>query len=260
MISSSAHRAPVKPGNTSWAAPPARLGFLIALKSCNPRRGRALLLRGYTLLLFAFTVLRLLCSRAFASVRSRISQLTPARSACCRNSSSAFGGCAPPQFVLVWLSSFYIFIGIVDSVRMVGLADSLPPPHARTPASGFAELARRMVGRFGNGQDRAFLAPAKCVSRSARSCGSRRACSKASAGPHSQHLLRAGRGSPRCLRSGLDRSAAGARAPVNASPESSAARRAHGAYRLAQAAWTSRDKPTPYRRPRVPGFAGSRAN
>jgi CDP-diacylglycerol--serine O-phosphatidyltransferase len=141
VISSSATGAPVKPGKYIMGLPtPPASGILIALIVANHGVGGALGAERYTLLLFAVTVLLSLLMVSSVRFRSfkdlQLNTGTVLLVLFVIGSSAFVWQRFTPQFVLVWLLSFYIFIGIVESLRMIGHRlihgpasprDSLPP-------------------------------------------------------------------------------------------------------------------------------------
>ena len=141
VISSTSTGAPVKPGKYIMGLPtPPASGILISLIVANHGVGGALGAERYTLLLFAVTVglsVLMVSSVRFRSFKDlQLNTSTVLLILFVIGSSAFVWQRFTPQFVLVWLLSFYVFIGIVESLRLVAhrlwygpspARDSLPP-------------------------------------------------------------------------------------------------------------------------------------
>lgn len=140
VLSSTPTGAPTKPGKYILGLPtPPASGILISLMVANHAVGGALGDERYTLLLFCVTIgLSLLMVsnvrfRSFKDLRLNTATLFLVLFAV---SSSVFVWQRfKPQFVLIWLLSVYIFIGLVETLRVLarrirGLEErtSVPPP------------------------------------------------------------------------------------------------------------------------------------
>lgn len=141
VISSSATGVPVKPGKYIMGLPtPPAAGILISLIVANHGVGGALGAERYTMLLFAVTILLSLLMVSSVRFRSfkdlQLNTGTVLLVLFTIGSSAFIWQRFTPQFVLVWLLSFYIVIGIVETLRAIGHRlihgpttprDSLPP-------------------------------------------------------------------------------------------------------------------------------------
>lgn len=142
VISSSSSGAPVKPGKYIMGLPtPPACGILISLIVANHAVGGALGAERYTMVLFAVTIglgLLMISSVRFRSFKELELNTGTVLLVLFVIASSVFVWQRfSHEFVLVWLLSFYVFIGLVESVRAVTLRlihgpqprpDSLPPP------------------------------------------------------------------------------------------------------------------------------------
>jgi CDP-diacylglycerol---serine O-phosphatidyltransferase len=136
VISSTSTGAPVKPGKYIMGLPtPPASGILISLIVANHGVGGALGAERYTLLLFAVTVLLSLLMVSSVRFRSfkdlQLNTGTVLLILFVIGSSAFVWQRFTPQFVLVWLLSFYIFIGIVESLRLIAHRLLYGPPAAR---------------------------------------------------------------------------------------------------------------------------------
>lgn len=141
VLSSDPSGVPVKPGRHIIGLPtPPASGILISLIVANHAVGGALGAEEYTLILFAVTIV--LSLLMISNVRFRSFKDLQLNSGTVLLVLFVIGSSAfvwqrfRPQFVLVWLLSFYVFLGIVESVRALGQRlrrgpgphhDSLPP-------------------------------------------------------------------------------------------------------------------------------------
>ncbi len=143
VISSTPSGAPVKPGKYIMGLPsPPAAGILISLMVANHGVGGALGATEYTALLFAVTIglgLLMISSVRFRSFKDLQLNTGSVLFVLFVMGSSAFVWQRfRPEFVLVWLLSFYVFIGLIDSLRALTTRiihgppaprDSLPPAH-----------------------------------------------------------------------------------------------------------------------------------
>ncbi|HET9960354.1 MAG TPA: CDP-diacylglycerol--serine O-phosphatidyltransferase [Polyangiaceae bacterium] len=141
VLSSSPTGVPVKPGKYIMGLPtPPACGILIALVVANHGMGGALGDEKYTWLLFGVTLtlsFLMISSVRFRSFKDLSLNTGTLLFALFVLASSAFvWNWLKPQFVLVWLLSFYVFIGIAESLKALALRllrgpsaprDSLPP-------------------------------------------------------------------------------------------------------------------------------------
>jgi len=140
VISSTPTGAPVKPGKYIMGLPsPPSTGILVSLIVANHSMGGALGGEQYTLVLFGVTLglgLLMISSVRFRSFKDVQLNTGTVLFVLFVLGSSAFVWLQwNPQFVLVWLLSFYVLIGIIDSVhalvmrllRPSSTRDSLPP-------------------------------------------------------------------------------------------------------------------------------------
>jgi CDP-diacylglycerol--serine O-phosphatidyltransferase len=140
VLSSSATGAPLKPGKHIIGLPtPPASGILISLIVANHGVGGALGAEEYTLILFAVTIglsLLMISNVRFRSFKDlQLNTGTVLVVLFVIGSSAFVWQRFRPQFVLVWLLSFYVFLGIVESLRALGARllhgpahrDSLPP-------------------------------------------------------------------------------------------------------------------------------------
>lgn len=140
VISSSSSGVPLKPGKHIMGLPtPPSAGILISLIVANHAVDGAIGAEQYTLLLFIVTVVLsvLMISnvkfRSFKDVQLNTSTVLFVLFVI--GSSAFVWQRFRPQFVLVWLLSFYVLLGLVESVRTLGerllrgpaQRDSLPP-------------------------------------------------------------------------------------------------------------------------------------
>jgi CDP-diacylglycerol---serine O-phosphatidyltransferase len=120
-----------KPGKYIVGLPiPPASGVLIALLLANHAVGGALGDERYTVTLFVVTIVLSLLMVSTVKFRSfkdlKLNTGTALFVMFAIGSSAFVWQMTKPQFVLVWLLSFYIFIGLVDTVR--GLTDRLRRP------------------------------------------------------------------------------------------------------------------------------------
>ena len=140
VISSSSSGVPLKPGKHIMGLPtPPSAGILISLIVANHAVDGAIGAEEYTLLLFIVTVVLsvLMISnvkfRSFKDVQLNTSTVLFVLFVI--GSSAFVWQRFRPQFVLVWLLSFYVLLGLLESVRTLGerllrgpaQRDSLPP-------------------------------------------------------------------------------------------------------------------------------------
>jgi CDP-diacylglycerol---serine O-phosphatidyltransferase len=138
VLSSSPGGAPTKPGKYIIGLPtPPATGILVSLIIANQGAGGVLGTEPYTALLFAVTIglsLLMVSNVTFRSFKELKLNTGTVLFVLFTITSSAFVWSRfKPQFVLIWLLSVYILIGIVESVRalLVKLTtprrDSVPP-------------------------------------------------------------------------------------------------------------------------------------
>ena len=142
VLSSAPSGAPIKPGRYIIGLPtPPSSGVLISLVVANHAVGGALGAEQYTLILLGVTVLLSLLMVSNVRFRSLKDLRLDAGSIVLVLfvlGSSAFVWLRfRPEFVLIWLLSFYVLIGILESTRALVIRlfrgsvpqhDSLPPP------------------------------------------------------------------------------------------------------------------------------------
>jgi CDP-diacylglycerol--serine O-phosphatidyltransferase len=138
VLSSSSTGAPSKPGKYIVGLPtPPATGILVALIIANHGSGGVIGSEPYTVLLFAVTMLLsffMVSTVRFRSFKELKLNTGTVLFVLFTITSSAFVWSRfKPQFVLIWLLSVYILIGVVESVRalLVKLTtpqrDSVPP-------------------------------------------------------------------------------------------------------------------------------------
>jgi CDP-diacylglycerol--serine O-phosphatidyltransferase len=138
VLSSSSSGTPTKPGKYIIGLPtPPATGILVALIIANHGAGGVLGSEPYTVLLFAVTILLsffMVSTVRFRSFKELKLNTGTVLFVLFTITSSAFVWSRfKPQFVLIWLLSVYILIGVVESVRalLVKLTtpqrDSVPP-------------------------------------------------------------------------------------------------------------------------------------
>jgi CDP-diacylglycerol--serine O-phosphatidyltransferase len=140
VLSSNASGAPTKPGKYIIGLPsPPAAGILISLMVANHGVGGALGSERYTLLLFCVTValgLLMVSNVRFRSFKElKVNTATLLFVLFTVGSSIFVWQRYKPQFVLVWLLSVYVFIALVETLRVLsrrlrGLDErgSVPPP------------------------------------------------------------------------------------------------------------------------------------
>ena len=140
VLSSSPSGAPTKPGKYILGLPsPPAAGILISLMVANHGVGGALGAERYTLLLFCVTValgLLMVSNVRFRSFKElKVNTATLLFVLFTVGSSVFVWQRFKPQFVLVWLLSVYVFIALVETLRVLsrrlrGLEErtSVPPP------------------------------------------------------------------------------------------------------------------------------------
>lgn len=126
VLSTSAGGAQAKPGKYIVGLPiPPAAGILISLLVANHAVGGALSDERYTLLLFAVTIVLSLLMvsnvkfRSFKDLKLNFGTVFLVLAAI--GSSAFVWRATKPQFVLVWLISFYIFLGLLDAVRSIAM-------------------------------------------------------------------------------------------------------------------------------------------
>lgn len=124
VLSSGPAGAPSKPSKYTIGLPiPPASGILISLLLANHAVGGALSHERYTLALFGVTIalsLLMVSSFRFRSFKDLSFNVGTALLVMFAIGSSAFvWQYGKPQFVLVWLLSFYVLIGLVETVRSV---------------------------------------------------------------------------------------------------------------------------------------------
>ncbi len=142
VLSSSSSGAPSKPGKYILGLPsPPAAGILISLMVANHGVGGALGDERYTLLLFCVTIalgLLMVSSVRFRSFKElKLNTATLLFVLFTIGSSVFVWQQFKPQFVLIWLLSMYVFIGLVETLRVLGRRlrglderNSVPPvPH-----------------------------------------------------------------------------------------------------------------------------------
>jgi CDP-diacylglycerol--serine O-phosphatidyltransferase len=122
VLSSSPAGAPVKPGKYTVGLPiPPASGILISLLLANHAMGGALSDERYTVALFCVTIalsLLMVSSFRFRSFKDLSFNVGTALLVMFAIGSSAFvWRYGKPQFVLVWLLSFYVLIGVFETLR-----------------------------------------------------------------------------------------------------------------------------------------------
>lgn len=122
VMSSGASGSPVKPSKYIVGLPiPPAAGILISLMLANHAVGGALSHERYTIALFAVTIvlsLLMVSSFRFRSFKDLRFNVGTALLVMFAIGSSAFvWQYGKPQFVLVWLLSFYVLIGLVETLR-----------------------------------------------------------------------------------------------------------------------------------------------
>jgi CDP-diacylglycerol--serine O-phosphatidyltransferase len=122
VLSASTSGAQARPGKYIVGLPiPPAAGILISLLVANHAVGGALGHERYSLLLCAVTVVLSLLMvsnvkfRSFKDLKLNVGTVVLVMSAI--GSSAFVWRATKPQFVLVWLISFYIFLGLLDAVR-----------------------------------------------------------------------------------------------------------------------------------------------
>lgn len=139
VLSSTSTGTPVKPGKHIIGLPtPPASGILISLIVASHGAGGVLGAERYTLLLFVVTVILSLLMISNVRFRSfkdlQLNTATVLLVLFVIGSSAFVWQRFKPQFVLVWLLSFYVLLGIAESLRALGVRilrgprrDSLPP-------------------------------------------------------------------------------------------------------------------------------------
>lgn len=122
VLSSGPAGAPVKPSKFTVGLPiPPASGILISLLLANHAVGEALSHERYTLTIFGVTIalsLLMVSSFRFRSFKELSFNVSTALLVMFAIGSSAFvWQYGKPQFVLVWLLSFYVLIGLVETLR-----------------------------------------------------------------------------------------------------------------------------------------------
>ncbi len=140
VLSSSSSGASSKPGKYILGLPsPPAAGILISLALANHAVGGALGDRRYTALLFCVTIMLGLLMVSTVRFRSfkdlKLNSATLLFVLFTVGSSVFVWQRFKPQFVLIWLLSMYIFIGFVETLRVLGRRlrglderNSVPPP------------------------------------------------------------------------------------------------------------------------------------
>lgn len=133
VLTTSTSGAPVKPGRYIVGLPtPPASGILISLLVANHAVQGALGDERYTLALFGVTIalsLLMVSNVPFRSFKDLKLNLSTALLVLFTIGSSAFVWQRfKPQFVLVWLLSVYIFVGIADSIRALAQRFRQPEP------------------------------------------------------------------------------------------------------------------------------------
>ena len=140
VLSSSSTGVPMKPGRHIIGLPtPPASGILISLIVANHGVNGALGDERYTLALFVVTIVLSVLMISNVKFRSfkdlQLNTGTVLLVLFVIGSSAFVWQRFKPQFVLVWLLSFYVFLGIVETVRAISERllrgphrDSLPPP------------------------------------------------------------------------------------------------------------------------------------
>jgi CDP-diacylglycerol--serine O-phosphatidyltransferase len=138
VLSSTASGAPLKPGKYIIGLPtPPASGVLISLIVANSAVGGAIGAERYTLVIFAVTIavsLLMVSNVRFRSFKElRLNTSTIGVVVFTLASSAFVWQRFKPQFVLLWLLSVYLFIGIAESLRV--LAQYLRRQAARESAA-----------------------------------------------------------------------------------------------------------------------------
>ncbi len=124
VLNSGSAGAPVKPSKYTVGLPiPPASGILISLLLANHAVGGALSHERYTVAIFGVTIalsLLMVSSFRFRSFKELSFNVGTALMVMFAIGSSAFvWRFGKPQFVLVWLLSFYVLIGLVETVRAI---------------------------------------------------------------------------------------------------------------------------------------------
>jgi len=138
VLSSSSSGAPTKPGKYIIGLPtPPSTGILVSLIIANHGAGGVLGTSQYTALLFAVTIglsFLMVSSVRFRSFKELKLNTGTLLFVLFTITSSAFiWSRFKPQFVLIWLLSVYILIGIVESVRALLVKLTTPPRDSVPP-------------------------------------------------------------------------------------------------------------------------------
>jgi CDP-diacylglycerol--serine O-phosphatidyltransferase len=124
VLNSGAAGAPMKPSKYTVGLPiPPASGILISLLLANHAVGGALSHERYTVAIFGVTIalsLLMVSTFRFRSFKELSFNISTAVLVMFAIGSSAFvWRYGKPQFVLVWLLSFYVLIGLVETVRAI---------------------------------------------------------------------------------------------------------------------------------------------
>jgi CDP-diacylglycerol--serine O-phosphatidyltransferase len=124
VLNSGSAGAPVKPSQYTVGLPiPPASGILISLLVANHAVGGALSHERYTLAIFGVTIalsLLMVSTFRFRSFKELSFNISTAILVMFAIGSSAFvWRYGKPQFVLVWLLSFYVLIGLVETIRAI---------------------------------------------------------------------------------------------------------------------------------------------
>jgi CDP-diacylglycerol---serine O-phosphatidyltransferase len=124
VLNSGTAGAPVKPSKYTLGLPiPPASGILISLLLANHAVGGALSHERYTVAIFGVTIalsLLMVSTFRFRSFKELSFNISTAILVMFAIGSSAFvWRYSKPQFVLVWLLSFYVLIGLVETVRAI---------------------------------------------------------------------------------------------------------------------------------------------
>jgi CDP-diacylglycerol--serine O-phosphatidyltransferase len=124
VLNSGSAGAPVKPSKYTLGLPiPPASGILISLLLANHAVGGALSHERYTVAIFGVTIalsLLMVSTFRFRSFKELSFNISTAILVMFAIGSSAFvWRYSKPQFVLVWLLSFYVLIGLVETIRAI---------------------------------------------------------------------------------------------------------------------------------------------
>lgn len=148
VLSSDSSGAPLKPGKYTIGLPiPPASGVLISLLLANHAVGGALGDEKYTLAVAGVTILLSLLMvstvqfRSFKELKFNIGTALLVMFAV--TSSIVVWRMTKPQFVLVWLLSFYVVIGLFETARAIAMRWAKPPEPDEPPQDASGEPSAR---------------------------------------------------------------------------------------------------------------------